>query len=346
MVTRLTPATSVDRGRLWVVARASMTPMHRELAAAAWAAGLALGLDAVAVESGDERGEPAWLLGIGPDQAYRDDLARATGRPGLTRIAWTGEPMVDPGTPNPGVGTALARSRAVSYVKLPPALRGMPLPGPLGKMRRRVRNQKELGRNARLIPGLAALADRVVVTNRDLQAILRDRGVTARVVPFGWEPSVHGPLTPAAADRDLDLVSLAHYRDPLLAARRTAKIRALMEAEPRLLGAEEVWGDERNALLRRTRVVVNVQRVEGTFIGLRIVLALAAGAAVVTEPMTDPHPFVPGVHFVDAASDDLLDSARALLADERRRREIVEAGQDLLTNELSMTRSLARVLAD
>jgi hypothetical protein len=323
-----------------------MTPMHRELAAAVLAAGTALGLDAVGVETGQASGSATWLLGIGPDQAYRDALAKAAGTPGLVRIAWTGEPTVAPGAPSPGVWVRLARSRAMHYVKLPPALRGVPWPGTLGTARRRIRNEKELGRNARLIPNLAALTDRIVVTNRDLEATLRDSGVAARVVPFGWEPSVHGRMTRADSDRDLDLVSLAHYRDALLAARRTRKMQALVDAEPRLVCAEGVWGAERNALLRRTRVLVNVQRVEGTFIGLRLVLALAAGVAVVTEPMADPYPFVPGVHFVEADADHLLSGARALLADERRRREIVAAGQALLTTELSMTRSLERVLAD
>lgn len=90
---------------------------------------------------------------------------------------------------------------------------------------------------------------------------------------------------------------------------------------------------------------LNVQRIAGNFIGVRLVLALAAGAAVVTEPMADPFPFVPGVHYVEAPPENLVDEARSLLADERRRRRIVEAGQELLAGELAMTRSLTRVLA-
>ena len=91
-------------------------------------------------------------------------------------------------------------------------------------------------------------------------------------------------------------------------------------------------------------MVLNVGRSPGNFVGLRLVLAIAAGAVVVSEPMADPFPFVAGVHFVQAPLDGLLDAARELCADEPRRRRIAEAGQELLTSELSMGRCLGRAL--
>jgi hypothetical protein len=117
-----------------------------------------------------------------------------------------------------------------------------------------------------------------------------------------------------------------------------------MSQEPRLTACEGLWGEDRTALLRRTRLVLNVMRVPGEFIGLRLVMAIAAGAVVVSEPMTDPFPFVPGVHFVEAPLARLLDEARNLLEDEPRRRKVAEAGQALLEGQLTMTQSLQRVL--
>ena len=76
-----------------------------------------------------------------------------------------------------------------------------------------------------------------------------------------------------------------------------------------------------------------------------MVLALAAGAVVVSEPMADPFPFVPGVHFVEAPADGLLAAARDLIADEPRRRRIASAGQSLLAGDLAMAASLKRVLS-
>ena len=98
-------------------------------------------------------------------------------------------------------------------------------------------------------------------------------------------------------------------------------------------------------MLRRSRVVINVGRTPGNYVGVRLVLAIAAGAVVVSEPMTDPFPFIAGTHFVEAPLDGILEAALALSADEPRRRRIAEAGQALLTGELTMARCLARVLA-
>jgi hypothetical protein len=128
---------------------------------------------------------------------------------------------------------------------------------------------------------------------------------------------------------------------------RRARLVARLVAStgPDLLVCHDTWGARRAALLRRTRVIVDIHRVPGNFVGMRLLLALAAGAVVITEPMTDPHPFVPGVHYVEAPVDGLLDAAQLVLADGDRHQAIVAAGQRLLTTDLSMERSVARVLA-
>jgi hypothetical protein len=128
-----------------------------------------------------------------------------------------------------------------------------------------------------------------------------------------------------------------------MAARRTV-LEGWRAEESRLHLLDGVWGTERADLLRRSRVVVNVARVPGDFIGVRLVLVIAAGAVVVSEPMTDPFPFVAGVHFVEAPLEGLLAAARELEADEPRRRRIAEAGQRLLVGELSMEHCLGRAL--
>jgi hypothetical protein len=199
-------------------------------------------------------------------------------------------------------------------------------------------------RNALDLDRAARFCDELVVTNRVAAATLARRGLSASVVPWGYSAAMAGEiLPPAMGDRDLAIVALG--RTDAWVAWRRRELARLVASEPQLTVAENVWGPERNALLRRSRVVLNIQRVQGNFVGLRLLLALAAGAIVVTEPMTDPYPFVPGIHYVEAPLDRLLDETRALLADEKRRRRIAEAGQALFSDELTMVNSLRRVLA-
>jgi hypothetical protein len=61
--------------------------------------------------------------------------------------------------------------------------------------------------------------------------------------------------------------------------------------------------------------------------------------------MTDPWPFIPGVHYLEAPAQELLEVAALLAADPARRAGLVEAGQALLRDRLTMRASLEQVLA-
>lgn len=332
-------------GSLGLAVAPSADRLTLELVAAARSASVQLGLNTQLIGPGDEPAESGSVLGIGTPRGFMSVFAAQPLRsPSQPRIAWVGEPLLPAGEPNGGPLAAAARSRAINYLRYPlRPLRRAPLPGPIARMRSLAIGQHERARNTRDLSRLVGLVDRLVVTSRDGAAVLAGYGIEADVVPFGYAAAVAGALTPAeSGERDLPILSLASL-DPRVAWRRSV-LDQLRDEEPRLTTSEGIWGQDRNALLRRARVVLNVQRVPGNFVGLRIVLSLAAGAVMVGEPMTDPHPFVPGVHFVSAPLDRLLDEARALLADEPRRRRMAEAGQELLLGELSMANCLSRVL--
>jgi len=184
----------------------------------------------------------------------------------------------------------------------------------------------------------------LVVTSRDRATALAGWGLAVRVVPFGYHPLHAGPLTPAqAGSRDVPLLLLGSRAGHTRRAASVHRLRAA-RAEHGLRVEESSWGAERAVLLRRTRVMLDVHSVPGNFVGLRLLLSLAAGVALVTEPMTDPWPFVPGVHFIEAPLEGLLDEGIRLAADAPARAKLVDAGQALLRDELTMRASLERVL--
>jgi hypothetical protein len=338
------PLTQV-RGPIGIALGPMRHPLIDELVEAVLAGSADIGRDACVIGPGDDQSALGVLLGVGNPRYFRPVFAAPAS---CLRMTWTGEPVRLRREPAGGPVTRLARSPLLDHLR--PMVRPMvrpfknaPLPGPLARRRAAATIERRRTRHRRDAAARWLQVDRVVVTSRDRRDALIEHGVHADAVPFGYAAAAAGPLTaPGAGDRDLALVSLGMV-DPRRAIRRGV-MQQWQAEEPRLTVLHGVWGEERGRLLRRARTVLNVSRTPGNFVGVRLVLALAAGAVVVTEPMTDPYPFQPGVHFVQAPLEGLLDAARELCADEPRRRRIAEAGQALLADELSMANCLRRAL--
>jgi hypothetical protein len=222
------------------------------------------------------------------------------------------------------------------------------LPSPLATWREELATANARLANLDHARWCAGFVDRVVVTSRDRGQILGDQGLDARVVPFGYHPSEAGPIVaPGEGERDIAVTVVGNG----LTAPRSRRARILARLVPSIgrLGpvvmVEGVWGPARDAILRRTRVVLDVQNAAGNFGGLRFITTLAAGAVLVTDTIDDPFPFEPGVDHLEAPVDGLVEAIAALLDDEPRRLAMVAAGQGRLLGDLSMRCSLERVLA-
>lgn len=304
-----------------------------------------IGRAARIVRPGDDQSHLGVLLGIGHQSSFLPVFAAPRVCP---RVIWVGEPLLRRDEPPGGPLTRIVRLSVLDRLKYPlRPLKTLRLPGPLARARTSALIERQRATNLREFERLARTVDRQVVTSRDRRAALLEYGLNAEVVPYGYSAAVAGPITPPdRGNRDLAFVSLGQPNSPPAGRRSVVErwVERLPAEEPRLTVLDGVWGRERGDLLRRSRVVVSVARVPGEFSGVRLVLAIAAGAVVVSEPMTDPFPFVAGVHFVEAPLEGLLDAARELHADEPRRRRIAEAGQALLIGELSMARCLSRAL--
>ncbi len=328
-------------GRLGAIGIAAATrggPLQQELVAAAFDGAEEMAVAGRLVARGNDQSSVRVLLGLGSPPAF----AKVFDDPRMCpRAVWIGEPLPALGAFRGGVA---ASNRARAFAGGRRVLQVLPR----GRLRDAIAH---LGGSTADLESwyhldqalkLAGHADRFVVTSRDGAAILASVGVQADVVPFGYAAKVHGVLA-VGGDRDIETLMLGGYSGPRSHRRRNWIEAARQQGLPIAIAQGE-WGESRNALLRRSRVVLHIHRIPGTFIGLRLVLALAAGSVVVSEPMRDPHPFVPGIHFIEAPLDQLASEATALLADEARRRRIVEAGQTLLAEELTMGRCLSRVL--
>ena len=198
--------------------------------------------------------------------------------------------------------------------------------------------------NSRLLRRLAraGLPDLLVVHSLDHAEHLAEHGLAAETAPIGYAPFFGRDL---GLERDIDVLFLGTLEVP----RRTRLLRRL-----RLAGVDVTavgswkdpafWGENRTRLLNRTKIFLNLSRFPGQSSGSRLVLGLANGALVLSEPMYRPAPFVPGEHFVSAPLDELPALVERYLDDEAARRAVVDRGFSFMTREVTMERSVAKIL--
>jgi hypothetical protein len=165
---------------------------------------------------------------------------------------------------------------------------------------------------------------------------LTARGVSGLThVPIGYVPQLTR-IVPAA--EDIDVLFYGLY-----SKRRQAVLDALRARGFRVEQLFGVYGAARDALIARSKIVINMHVYEAKVLEIvRISYLLANRRAVVSEPGRDPteeSDLAPGIAF--AAYDELVDRCTELLRDERARRELAERGYDLFS-----VRSQSAILHD
>lgn len=147
--------------------------------------------------------------------------------------------------------------------------------------------------------------------------------------------------------RDIDVAFIGSTRDrrrgPIVAhlaqGLAAAGIRTVIKD-----GSPEhgyAFGADRAELLNRTKILLSVMRQPWDDPIFRLLLAAPNGAMVLSEPVRESKPFIPGQHFAVAELSEMPAAAlRYLRADEERCR-IAQAAHELVTGELTMA-SMAR----
>jgi hypothetical protein len=186
------------------------------------------------------------------------------------------------------------------------------------------------------------LPDLLVVSTRAGQQFLTERGIPAQWVPLGLLPSSGEDM---GLQRDIDVLFIGDLSVP----RRKRLIARLQQQGIKLLAVGSwsdpaFWGEKRTRLLNSAKIVLNIQRYPGELSGMRFLLAMANKALAISEPIYDPTPYVPGKHYVSASLDDLPQLIRYYLAHEKERVAIANEGYRFVTQELTMARSVSRIL--
>lgn len=185
----------------------------------------------------------------------------------------------------------------------------------------------------------------VVAAPSDIRvSALARRGIPAVTAPYGYHSSFGLDL---GQPRDLDVLFLGQF-----ASRRRRRIVTRLQRELAARGARlvvagtdrYVEGLERTRLVGRAKILLNILKEPQDGVQHRFLLAAATRTLLVSEPMADPGPFRPGVHFIAAPVARLADTLCHWLRNDLERERIIAASHGFATEELRIEHSVGRIL--
>jgi len=186
------------------------------------------------------------------------------------------------------------------------------------------------------------LPDLLAVSSFAWKSTLADHGIHAHWEPIGYRASDGEDLR---RQRDIEVMFLGDLNVPrrrrILSRLRTGGLDVWAGGS---WTDPSYWNHQRTELLNRVRVMLNIQRQPGEIAAHRLILGMANGAMVVSEPILNPTPFAEGLHFRSSPESDLEGLIRHYLACERERQAIATAGHRFVTTELTMRQSVHRLL--
>lgn len=186
------------------------------------------------------------------------------------------------------------------------------------------------------------IPDVLIVSAPGRRDFLAERGIGAHFVPFGYDAKMGRDLGLA---RNIDALFIGALDVP----RRNRILKRLERRGVRLIAVGDwhnpgYWGEKRVELLNRAKILLNFPRTAGEYSGLRILLGLANKALVISEPIYDPAPYVPGKHFVMAPVEEIPGLVHYYLSHAEERARIVEEGHRFALTEATLERSVHRIL--
>ncbi len=183
--------------------------------------------------------------------------------------------------------------------------------------------------------------DLLVITCSSRAAYYRERDFNPVVIPLGYD-TVYGQ--DLGLERDIEVVFLGNEA----AARRHKVLSGLLhELTNRGIQVNlqnHLYGAARTELLNRSLLMINILREPQDYVGQRFMLAAANKVLVISEPVVDRSPFVPGQHLVTAPLNEMADKVEFYLANDDKRQEIVDRSYRLVTKELTISKMIGRII--
>lgn len=185
------------------------------------------------------------------------------------------------------------------------------------------------------------LLDVLAVTSASRANYLRQWGFDPIVVPLGNYAVYGGDM---GLNRDIEVGFLGNTAAPRRQQLLPGLFKQLEERGIQVVVENNLYGEDRNKFLNRCRILLNVLRAPQDFVGQRFLLAAANKTLVISEPVNDSLPFVPGEHMIVTAFDDLAEKVHYYLTHEDERQALADRAHQFVSEELTAVNMVGRIL--
>lgn len=185
------------------------------------------------------------------------------------------------------------------------------------------------------------LLDLLVVTSPQRAAFLEQHGLRPLVAPLGYDPIYGSDLN---LERTIDVAFLGNLRAPRRQKLLPPLIQELEQRGIRVEQRGDLYGQDRHEFLNRSKILLNILRSPQDFVGQRYLLGAANKCLVVSEPVQECSPFVPGHHLVIATYERLADTIVHYLSHTNERLAITEQAYSFVTQELTIESQVGAIL--
>ncbi len=185
--------------------------------------------------------------------------------------------------------------------------------------------------------------DHLCVSTIQKQRYLAEHGIASTFAPLGVYPALGRDMN---LERDIDVLFIGTVRR----GERRERLLEWLQRDCRQRGVRlhvvtgGCRGEARTELLNRARLLLHLHQYPWDTPWIRLFMGTACGAALLSEPISDARPFQPGVHYAEAAADQLVEAAVDLLDDPPRIEQIVTTAQECIQREFTLGRSLRTIL--
>lgn len=183
--------------------------------------------------------------------------------------------------------------------------------------------------------------DVLAITSYNRALYYRRSGMDCVEAPLGYHPIYGSDLN---LPRDIQVVFLGNmdserrqqFVPPLFDELRKRDVNVVIKTR--------IYDEERTEFLNRTCILLNVLRAPQDYVGQRFLLGAANKALVISEPIPGEEPFRPGEHLVTCSLETMADTIGIYLANQQKRQQIVDAAYRFVTQELTIEKSVRRIL--